>query len=105
MKTERLSEASAERAAYEGYLAQLAGDDSSFRQAFREAFLQALHEQLTPRQYEVLWLREVEDLSGKEIAYKLGVSQSAVSRHLARGKKRLRVLLSYNLDLRHEKFH
>ena len=41
---------------------------------------------LTDRQYEVLRLHEIEGLSGKEIAYKLGISQSAVSRHLTRGK-------------------
>ncbi|MDO4269569.1 MAG: sigma-70 family RNA polymerase sigma factor [Eubacteriales bacterium] len=104
MRTSALSDRTADRAAYAGYLSALAADDSAFRAAFREAFFNAMREQLTARQYEILWLREVEGLSGKEIAYKLGVSQSAVSRHLARGKKRLRILLSYNLDLRHERF-
>ena len=52
----------------------------------------------------MLWLKEVEGLSGKEIAYKLGISQSAVSRHLTRGKARLRVLLAYNLELRSQTF-
>ena len=33
---------------------------------------------LTDRQYEVLWLHEIEGLSGKEIAAKLGISISAV---------------------------
>ncbi|MDO5142062.1 MAG: sigma-70 family RNA polymerase sigma factor [Eubacteriales bacterium] len=105
MTTSRLSERQADRAAYDDYLATLAADDSAFRAAFRQAFFQALHEQLTARQYEVLWLNEVEGLSGKEIAYKLGVSQSAVSRHLTRGKKRLRRLLAYNLELRTQEFH
>ena len=41
---------------------------------------------LTDRQYEVLWLHEIEGLSGKEISGRLDISQSAVSRHLARGK-------------------
>lgn len=104
MRTGLLSNAAADRAAYEGYLAQLGTDDSAFRRQFREAFFRALHEQLTARQYEVLWLSEVEGLSGKEISYKLGISQSAVSRHLTRGKKRLRVLLAYNLELRSQSF-
>ena len=78
--------------------------DSAFRASFRDAFFRALREELTGRQYEVLWLKEVEGLSGKEIAYKLGISQSAVSRHLTRGKKRLRVLLAYNLELRSQRF-
>ena len=97
-------EREADRAAYEGYLAALASDDSAFRASFRDAFFHALKEQLTDRQYEVLWLREVEGLSGKQIAYKLGNSQSAVSRHLTRGKARLRVLLAYNLELRSQTF-
>ena len=41
---------------------------------------------LTYRQYEVLWLHEIEGLSGKEISGRLDISQSAVSRHLTRGK-------------------
>ena len=41
---------------------------------------------LTDRQYEVLWLHEIEGLSGKEILGRLDISQSAVSRHLTRGK-------------------
>ena len=49
-------------------------------------------------------MREVEGLSGKEIAYKLGISQSAVSRHLTRGKRHLRRLLAYNLELRNQIF-
>ena len=97
-------EREADRAAYEGYLAALASDDSAFRASFRDAFFHALKEQLTDRQYELLWLREVEGLSGKQIAYKLGISQSAVSRHLTRGKARLRVLLAYNLELRSQTF-
>lgn len=97
-------EREADRAAYEGYLTALASDDSAFRASFRDAFFHALKEELTDRQYEVLWLREVEGLSGKQIAYKLGISQSAVSRHLTRGKARLRVLLAYNLELRSQTF-
>ena len=104
MKTERPSEQAANRAAYEQYIAELGTDDSAFRAKFREAFFHALQQQLTARQYEVLWMSEVEGLSGKEISYRLGISQSAVSRHLTRGKKRLRVLLSYNLDLRSNAF-
>ena len=104
MKTTELCDREADQAAYNAYVAQIGSDDSMFRAAFRDAFFHALREQLTARQYEVLWLNEVEGLSGKEIAHKLGISQSAVSRHLTRGKKRLRVLLSYNLELRNQLF-
>ena len=87
MMTGGLAERAADRAAYDDYLAAMASDNSAFRAAFRDAFFEALREEMTDRQYEVLWMREVEGLSGKEIAYKLGISQSAVSRHLTRGKK------------------
>ena len=93
-----------ERAVYDRYLASLAGDNSAFRAAFRDAFFRAMRETLTQRQYKVLWMSEVEGLSGKEIAGKLGISASAVSRHRTRGKKRLRQLLSYNLELRSRPF-
>ena len=104
MKTGRLSEQAAAYAAYEHYIAELGEDNSAFRAKFREAFFDALQEQLTARQYEVLWMSEVEGLSGKEIACRLGSSQSAVSRHLSRGKRRLRILLAYNLELRNNAF-
>ena len=104
MQTNGQFEHRADHAAYEAYLASLGSDGSAFRASFRDAFFRALREELTGRQYEVLWLKEVEGLSGKEIAYKLGISQSAVSRHLTRGKKRLRVLLAYNLELRNRTF-
>ncbi len=100
MMTGGLAERAADRAAYDDYLAAMASDNS----AFRDAFFEALREEMTDRQYEVLWMREVEGLSGKEIAYKLGISQSAVSRHLTRGKRHLRRLLAYNLELRNQIF-
>ncbi len=104
MRADVLSERAADYAAYQTYLTGVAGDDRAFREAFRAAFLDALRRQLTDRQYEVLWAHEVEGLSGKEIAGRMGISQSAVSRHLSRGRARLRVLLSYNLELRYERF-
>ena len=55
MRTVALSEHTATRLAYRQYLGLLAEDDRGFRQAFRTAFFRAMREQLTPRQYEVLW--------------------------------------------------
>ena len=90
MRTVALSEHTATRLAYRQYLGLLAEDDRGFRQAFRTAFFRAMREQLTPRQYEVLWMIEVEGLSCKQCAERLGISPSAVSRHCSRGKKRHR---------------
>ena len=85
MRTVALSEHTATRLAYRQYLGLLAEDDRGFRQAFRTAFFRAMREQLTPRQYEVLWMIEVEGLSCKQCAERLGISPSAVSRHCSRG--------------------
>lgn len=45
---------------------------------------------LTDRQYEILWLHEIEGLSGKEIAAQMGTSMSSVSRHLQRARAKIR---------------
>lgn len=56
------------------------------------ALYAAYEKMLTPRQFEVLWLRNAEGLSGKEISYRLGISQSAVSRHLSKADETIRGL-------------
>ena len=53
---------------------------------------------LTERQFEVMWLKEVEGLSGKEVAAKLGISQSAVSRHSLRGMNVIRKIQKKEID-------
>lgn len=53
---------------------------------------------LTERQFEVMWLKEIEGLSGKEVAAKLGISQSAVSRHFLRGMNTVRKALKKELN-------
>ncbi len=53
---------------------------------------------LTERQFEVMWLKEIEGLSGKEVAAKLGISQSAVSRHSLRGMNVIRKILKKEID-------
>ena len=50
MRTGLLSDAAADRAANEGYLAQLGTDDSAFRRQLREAFFRGLQEELIGRQ-------------------------------------------------------
>ncbi|MGM9613606.1 MAG: RNA polymerase sigma factor [Butyricicoccus sp.] len=95
-----LTERMANQAAMQTYLEDLGGDNRAWRTAFREAFFRAMRDTLTERQYEALRLHYLEGKSQKEIAALWGVSPSAVCRHLARGKKRLRHLLSYNLEFR-----
>ena len=47
-----------ERSAYDSYLRKLSEEEDGFRHSFRTAFFQAMHEELTGRQYEVLWMGE-----------------------------------------------
>lgn len=93
-----LTEPALARASCERYLAELAEDNSLWRSAFREAFLSAMRNELTPRQFEALWRHCVQGEPQNQIARDWGVTPSAVCRHLSRGRRRLQRLLSYNLE-------
>lgn len=56
----------------------------------------ALNEELTERQKELISLYYLEQMSMTEIAQKLEISPSTVSRTLKRGRGRLRKYLRYN---------
>lgn len=55
-----------------------------------DELLAVLRELLSPLQYEVYRLYEIEGLSGKEIATRLYISQPAVSRHLTAARGTIR---------------
>ena len=50
-------------------------------------------DQLPDRCREVVWLRRVEDLSQKEVAVRLGISEKTVEKHIATGMRLLAVEL------------
>ena len=77
MRAGTLSDRAETYAAYARYLSTLGSDNSAFRQAFREAFFCAMREQLTEPQYRVLWMIEVEGLSGKVVAENAPVAAPA----------------------------
>lgn len=54
-------------------------------------------EELTPRQQEILLLRYEKNLRAAEIARKLGVHPSTVSRTLKRAKNNLKRVLKYSI--------
>jgi|MucameStandDraft_1065616.scaffolds.fasta_scaffold18918_5 RNA polymerase sigma factor (sigma-70 family) len=95
-----LTQRQADHAAFEDYLQSLHGDNRAWRMAFRQAFFDAMRQQLTARQYEALRLHFLEGKSQRDIAQLWGVSPSVVCRHIKKAKHRLRVILSYNLELR-----
>ena len=51
--------------------------------------LASAFDQLPDRCREVVWLRRVEDLSQKEVAVRLGISEKTVEKHIAKGMRML----------------
>lgn len=64
-------------------------------EALRANLTRALREEVTPRQREVLALYYQERLNTRQIADRLGIDRSTVSRSLKRGEERLRRCLRY----------
>ena len=57
-------------------------------------WLAAAFDQLPDRCREVVWLRRVEELSQKEVAKRLGISEKTVEKHIAKGMRLLADALS-----------
>jgi RNA polymerase sigma-70 factor (ECF subfamily) len=63
--------------------------------------LQDALDQLPPRAREVLILGRIEGLTGREIAQRLGIAETTVSEHLAKGMHALTdILLRDSIDLK-----
>ena len=80
----------------EYYLRGLAGHNEEQLEAVQEKLAQALREDVTPRQLELLYLHYVKGLRMREIADSLGLDPSTVSRTVKRGEERLRRCLRYS---------
>ena len=93
-----LTDYAADRAAMREYLQSFGGDNSAWRAAFRDAFFRAMRDTLTERQYQALCMHYLDGKSQKQIAALWGVSPSAVCRHLKKARRRLAIMLSYNLE-------
>lgn len=95
-----LTDRAADRAAMQAYLQSVGGDNSAWRKAFRDAFFQAMRDTLTERQYQALCMHYLDGRSQKQIAALWGISPSAVCRHIQKARRKLAVMLSYNLEFR-----
>ena len=73
----------------------LAGDNSRELTFLQGKLAQALAEELTPRQREVMILYYQRELNLEQIGRRLGVNESTVSRTLRRGENKLRRCLRY----------
>lgn len=77
------------------YARLMAEDNREELSLLQRNLARALGEDVTPRQREVLLLYYSEGMTMKEIADKLGVDRSTVSRTILRGEERLRRCLRY----------
>lgn len=81
----------------QSYLRSIAGTNDDAIERLKRHLPEAILEELTPRQQQVLQLRYFEHLKGSEISEKLGVERSTVSRTLDRAESRLKRVLKYCL--------
>lgn len=79
------------------WLRDNAEDNSLQLERLRRNLRRAREQELTPRQQELLRLRYEQDLTVTEIAERLQVHPSTVSRTLRRARERLRRCLQYTL--------
>lgn len=77
------------------YTRQMSTDNSRQQSRLRRNLLRALQEDVTPRQRDVLLLYYAQGLNMSQIALKLGVDKSTVSRTIKRGETRLERCLRY----------
>ena len=77
------------------YSRQMAADNSAQMTRLKRNLLRALHEDITPRQRQVLVLYYADGLNMRQIGEQLGVDKSTVSRTIKRGERRLKRCLRY----------
>lgn len=85
------------QAAIEKWQNESAGDNEEVRARLRKNLVKAIQEELTPRQRELLLMHYSGNFSQKEIAAKLGLDKTTVSRTLSRARHRLERVLRYSL--------
>lgn len=79
------------------WLRENAEDNREQLDRLRRNLHRARHQELTPRQQQVLTMRYEQNMKMVEIAQLLGVHPSTVSRTLRRAEERLRRCLRYTL--------
>mgnify|MGYP004617073725 FL=1 len=78
------------------WLQEESDDNGCRRQRLLHNLTKAVAEELTPRQREMLHLYYYEQLNMVQIAARLGVNKSTVSRTLCRARRRLHHILQYS---------
>ncbi len=83
---------------WDAYNQKLSDRPDQSHRALRAKLAVVLREEVTPRQREMIALYYGEELTMREIAARLGVDPSTVSRTLKRGEERVRRCLRYSRD-------
>lgn len=79
------------------WLREHAGDNREDLDRLHRNLVQAIQNELTPRQRKLLQMYYSEGLSMTEISVELGVNKSTVSRTLARAQQNLKHVLKYSI--------
>ena len=85
------------QAAMEIWQGQDSEDNDARMQRLRRNLKKAIDQELTGRQQTMLLMRYSENCSQTDMATRLGVDKSTVSRTLARARKKLARVLQYSL--------
>ena len=79
------------------YMRSIAPDNDEAIERLKRNLRIARREELTPRQRQVLQLYFEQEMTMEQVAQRLGITKSTVSRTIARAKSRLRRCLRYAL--------
>ena len=80
---------------YHAYLTRLAGDNSASRKRLIVNLRRAIREEITDKEWEALQMYYVQQLKMADIAARLNVNISTVSRNIKRGRNKLNRCLRY----------
>lgn len=80
------------------YSQVMAEDNSEQLARVRRNVMRALQEDVTPRQRECMLLYYKDRLNMRQIAERMGIDKSTVSRNIKRGERRLRRCLRYGAE-------
>ena len=80
---------------YKTYLLQLGSDNSKSRSVLMANLARAVREDITERQWQLIQMYYVEQMTMPDIAEELGIGVSTVSRTIKRGRERLQRCLRY----------
>ena len=80
---------------YHNYLTRLGSDNADTRRRLLHNLRRAIREELTDKQWQAMQMYYVEQIKMTDIAERLGVNVSTVSRNIKRGREKLKRCLKY----------